>query len=86
MSHMPKITFAKPPAAVEDGILVVFVDDRLEAGPAARAVLEPAGGLIARAAAAARFKGKLAATLDVLAPAGLAAERLIVVGLGAAAS
>ncbi|KAA5602212.1 leucyl aminopeptidase [Blastochloris sulfoviridis] len=84
MSHMPKITFAKPPAAVEDGILVVFVDDRLEAGPAARAVLEPAAGLIARAAAAARFKGKLAATLDVLAPAGLAAERLIVVGLGAA--
>ncbi|NJL09148.1 MAG: leucyl aminopeptidase, partial [Methylacidiphilales bacterium] len=62
MSHLPKIAFAKPPAAADDGILVVFADDRLETGPIARAALEPAAGLIARAAAAARFKGKLAAT------------------------
>ncbi|NJL50290.1 MAG: leucyl aminopeptidase [Blastochloris sp.] len=85
MSHLPKLSFAKPPVAAEAGVLVIFVDDRLEVGPATRAVLEPAAGLIERAAAADRFKGKLGAALDLLAPAGLGVERLIVVGLGAAA-
>jgi leucyl aminopeptidase len=85
MSHLPKLSFAKPPVAAEDGVLVIFVDDRLEAGPATRAALEPAAGLVQRAAAADRFKGKFGATLDLLAPAGLAVDRLIVVGLGGAA-
>ncbi|ALK08479.1 leucyl aminopeptidase [Blastochloris viridis] len=85
MSHLPKISFAKPPVAADAGVLVVFVDDRLQAGPATRAALEPAAGLIERAAAADRFKGKLGATLDLLAPSGLGAERLLVVGLGASA-
>jgi leucyl aminopeptidase len=83
MSHLPKISFAKPPVAADGGILVVFVDDRLEAGPATRAALEPAAGLIERAAAADRFKGKLGTVLDLIAPAGLGIDRLIVAGLGA---
>ena len=39
--------------------------------------------LIKKAAAAVKFKGKALTALDLVAPAGLAAERLIVVGTGA---
>ncbi len=70
--------FASPRA----GILVVFCDDGLRLGAATRAALGPAAALVARAAAADRFKGKLAATLDIAAPADLKADRLVVVGLG----
>jgi leucyl aminopeptidase len=37
---------------------------------------------MARAAAAERFKGKIASTLDIVAPAGLKVSRLVVVGVG----
>ena len=61
--------------------VIVFEGDY---SPAAR--LEAAtGGLISRAAAAGRFKGADGQTLDLIAPAGLSAQRLVVVGAGAAA-
>ncbi|HTK35800.1 MAG TPA: leucyl aminopeptidase [Caulobacteraceae bacterium] len=41
-----------------------------------------AGGVIARALAAGRFKGGKGQTLDILAPAGVEAARLVVVGAG----
>src|SRR5207302_625150 len=44
--------------------------------------LRPCGDLVTRAAAAARFKGKNGSTLDILAPAGLAVPRLVIVGAG----
>ena len=71
-------TFYKPVT----GVLIVFCEDGLKFGPAARAALQPAGDLVTRAAAATRFKGKNASILDIPAPAGLAASRLVVVGAG----
>ncbi len=60
--------------------LVVFADASLALGPAARQALGDAAGLIARAAEISAFKGKIGSCLDILAPAGLAAQRLIVLG------
>ncbi|WP_375414036.1 leucyl aminopeptidase [uncultured Bradyrhizobium sp.] len=64
------------------GILVVFCDDTLNFGPATSKALGPAAGTIKRAAAAEQFKAKSASTLDFLAPEGVKASRLIVVGTG----
>lgn len=69
-------------AAPRMGVLVVFCDDGLRLGTKTRAVLGPAAALVARAAAAERFSGRLGAALDIAAPAELAADRLVVVGLG----
>ena len=64
------------------GPLVVFCDDALKLGAATRKVLGSATELVKRAAAANRFKGKSGAVLDILAPEGLRADRLIVIGVG----
>ncbi|MTW17336.1 leucyl aminopeptidase [Rhodoplanes serenus] len=69
-------------AAPTKGALVVFCDDGLRMGPATRSILGKATALVTRAAAAARFTGKLAATLDLVAPADLPVDRLVVVGVG----
>jgi leucyl aminopeptidase len=81
MTDAVKVGFVPFSAAIR-GILVVFCDDRLEFGPATRKILGPAAGLVRRAAETNRFKGKNAAALDILAPEGLKAKRLIVVGVG----
>src|SRR5689334_22438474 len=64
------------------GVLVVFCDDGLRLGSATRRLLGPAAALVARAAAADRFKGKSGSSLDLVAPADLKAARLVVVGCG----
>ncbi|MGB3489960.1 MAG: leucyl aminopeptidase [Xanthobacteraceae bacterium] len=64
------------------GPLVVFCDDALKLGAATRKVLGGATEIVKRAAAANRFKGKSGAVLDILAPEGLRADRLIVIGVG----
>jgi leucyl aminopeptidase len=62
--------------------LVVFAGEDLNMGKATRGVVGEEGvALIKKAAAAAKFKGKAASALDILAPAGLSAERLIVIGV-----
>jgi len=63
-------------------ILVVFCDDTLKFGAATLKALGPAANLVTRAAATNQFKGKSGSTLDILAPEGLKAARLIVVGAG----
>src|SRR3989304_3882516 len=50
--------------------------------PAAAQALKPVGGLVAKAAKSEGFKGKKAKTLELVAPAGLDVDRLLVVGLG----
>jgi leucyl aminopeptidase len=60
----------------------VFCDEGLKFGSATRQVLAETGDLVTRAAAAERFKGKRAATLDIVAPTGLKVSRLVVVGVG----
>ncbi len=82
MSSRPSITFSKSLPAAEGGTLVVLTDQTLALGAAATGL--GIADLVARAAAAADYKGKLLGTLDLLAPAGVGAARLVVVGLGKA--
>src|SRR5262245_44768258 len=83
MSGALKLEFA-PFSAPAKGVLVVFCEEGLKFGSAARRALEPTGDLVARAAEADRFKGKNGSTLDIVAPLGLAVSRLVVVGVGKA--
>jgi leucyl aminopeptidase len=61
-------------------ILVVFAGSGLGLGEATRQALGDAAALIPRAAETAGFKGKIGSSLDILAPSGLAAPRLLVLG------
>ena len=62
------------------GTVVVLAGDNLSLGARARALgIEE---LVRRAAAATDFKGKAKTTLDLIAPAGIDMDRLIVVGAG----
>jgi leucyl aminopeptidase len=81
MPDAVKVGFV-PFSGAPRGILVVFCDDALKFGPATSKALGPAAAMIKRAAAANQFKGKTASTLDFLAPEGVKASRLIVVGAG----
>src|SRR6201985_29827 len=81
MSDAVKVGFV-PFSAASRGILVVFCDDSLKLGSAAHKALGAGADLVGRVAAANRFKGKSGSALDILAPHGLKASRLIVVGAG----
>ncbi|PWB57078.1 MAG: leucyl aminopeptidase [Bradyrhizobiaceae bacterium] len=83
MADAPKLGFV-PIAAPSKGVLVVFAGENLQFGARTRALLRPTGDLVPRVAKAERFTGKNATVLDILAPAGLKASRLIVVGTGKA--
>ena len=63
-------------------MLVAFCDDDLKFGPATAQALKPVGGLVAKAAKSEGFKGKKTKTLELVAPAALEVDRLLVVGLG----
>ena len=73
-----------PGSAGEDGAtVVVFATKDLGFGTSTRGFLGGSGvDLVKKAAAAAKFKGKVGSSVDIIAPAGLAADRLIVVGVG----
>src|SRR5882757_806911 len=81
MSDAVKVGFV-PFSAASRGILVVFCDDALKFGAASRKALGAVANTIKRAAATNQFKGKSGSTLDILAPGGIKAQRLIVVGAG----
>jgi len=81
MTDAVKVGFV-PLSAAPRGVLVVFSDDRLELGADSRQALGAAVALVKRAAETNQFKGKGGATLDILAPEGLKAKRLVVVGIG----
>ena len=80
---LPKLSFSKLTAPAK-GVAVVFTDDELGLGPTSTALFSETDGLLSRAAKAAGFTGKSHAVLDLVAPAGLDLERVIVVGLGKA--
>ena len=69
------------PSAATALALLVFEGGALT-GPAAR-LDSAAGGVLARAIAASRFKGARGQTLDLLAPVGVDAARIVLVGAGA---
>jgi leucyl aminopeptidase len=81
MSDAVKVGFV-PFSTAPRGILVVFCDDTLKFGAATRKALGDATDVVGRAAATNQFKGKSGSALDILAPEGLKASRLIVVGAG----
>src|SRR3954447_25591080 len=83
MSDAVKVGFV-PFSAPSRGVLVVFCDDALKFGPQTRKALGKAADTVKRAAAPNQFKGKSGAVLDILAPQGIKAPRLIVVGAGKA--
>ena len=94
MSDTMKIDFApigglkagsgRPGAADSSGgTVVVFASKDLGFGEATGAFLGEAGTeLVKKAAAAAKFKGKFGSSMDLIAPAGFFADRLVVVGVG----
>ena len=83
MATALKLEFA-PLTSVAKGVLVLFCEEGLKLGPAARKALAPSGELVTRAAAADRFKGKNGSALDIVVPAALDLSRLIVIGVGKA--
>ena len=81
MSDAVQVGFV-PLSASPRGTLAVFCDDTLKFGPATTKALGSAAALVKRAAATSQFKGKSGSALDILAPEGLKAPRLLVVGVG----
>src|ERR1044072_2036647 len=84
MAESRKLGFG-PISALGGGVVVAFIDDNLRFGPRPRSALGSAADMVARAAKAERFTGRSGAALDIVAPAGLKAARLIVMGTGKAA-
>jgi leucyl aminopeptidase len=83
MSGALKLEFA-PLTTPPKGVLIMFCEEGLKFGSAARRIIESTGDLITRAAAADRFKGKNGAALDIVAPGGLDVPRIVVLGVGRA--
>ncbi|HEY4847527.1 MAG TPA: leucyl aminopeptidase [Methylocella sp.] len=87
LAALPVQTQASPQrAGAEAGrarTLVIFMGKDFAFGAATRRLIGDRGeALIKKAAAAVKFKGKALTALDLVAPAGLATERLVVVGTG----
>jgi leucyl aminopeptidase len=81
MAEPPKLGFA-PFATPSKGVLILFCEQGLKFGAAGRKLIGEAGDQVQRAAAADRFTGKSGTALDLVAPAGLPVDRLILVGVG----
>jgi leucyl aminopeptidase len=81
MPDAVKVGFV-PFSAPARGIVVVFCDDQLQLGEATRKALGKAADTVKRAAATNQFKGKSGSALDILAPEGIKAQRLVVIGTG----
>jgi leucyl aminopeptidase len=71
-----------PETAPESPALILLVAEGATLTPAAQAADTSTGGQLGRAMKAATFSGKKGATLEILAPANLAADRLLLLGLG----
>src|SRR5829696_6717414 len=67
---------------IKGGDLVVFVDDTLKVTDAISARFGTVADTIGRVAASERFKGKPNSALDIHAPQGIDADRLIAIGIG----
>ena len=81
MSDRLDISFASLTADPEATSVILAADDT-ELGSRGRDFEAKSAGAISKAAAAAHFKGKYKSTLEILAPAKLGLDRLLVAGLG----
>jgi leucyl aminopeptidase len=82
MQDRVSIEFA-PLAAPLQPVTVVLAGQDLAFGSRARDLNTKSGSALLKAAEAAEFKGKAKTSIELLAPAGLALKRLVVVGAGA---
>ena len=78
-----QIRFAAP-YAIGEGTLVVGVFEGGELAPLAQEADEAVSGALKRAVAVSRFKGKPGGFVDVIAPSGVKASRIVLAGLGKA--
>ena len=85
MSDRLEIVFAALTAAPE-AVTVAFASDELALGGRLKELNAKSGGAVLKAAEAADFKGKSKATIELLAPARLDIQRLLLVGAGKAKS
>jgi len=76
-----KIAFTQP-AMPKLGTLVVAVAENRALTPAAKALDETLKGALRRAMEVSRFKGSTDQSLDILAPEGIEATRVMLVGIG----
>jgi leucyl aminopeptidase len=76
-----KIAFTQP-AMPKLGTLVVAVAENRVLTPAAKALDETLKGALRRAMEVSRFKGSTDQSLDILAPEGIEATRVMLVGIG----
>ena len=83
MADMLEIEFASLSAAPV-GTLVVLAGEDLALGSAARGIDERSKGALKKAAAAAGFSGKAKSAIEILAPAGVDTQRIILLGTGKA--
>ncbi|WP_436641359.1 leucyl aminopeptidase [Microbaculum sp. FT89] len=84
MSDLPKVSFSKL-SEPSKGVAVLFAGEKAAFGPIGKALDDSSGGALSRAAKTAEFTGKSKSFLDVIAPANLALDRVLVVGTGDAA-
>jgi leucyl aminopeptidase len=76
-----KIAFSKPESPASGAYVVGILEDR-KLTPAASALDKKTGGVVTRAMATTRFKGKKDEFLDVVAPKGVPFGRIVLAGLG----
>ncbi|WP_417667985.1 leucyl aminopeptidase [Roseibium sp.] len=81
MTKLTKVAFVKA-AAPKGGVTVLLAGEKLALGTLAADVLGALEGGLDRPAGVAGFTGKVGASLDLVAPAGLSLDRVLVVGLG----
>jgi len=79
-----KIEFSADTGADNTTAVVVFAFEKEPLGGAAASLDQTTGGAVARAIAGGRFSAAMGQTLDLIAPHGLEAARVLVVGAGAA--
>ncbi len=76
-----KLNFVKPEVPKAGAVVVAVLEGR-KLSPGATMIDRAAGGVLARAIAASRFKGGAEDALTVLAPQGLSVSRVLLLGLG----
>jgi leucyl aminopeptidase len=81
MSEPLEIQFASL-AAAPTGTLTLLAGPELALAPTARGLDERTKGAVTKAARAADFTGKVKTTMEILAPSGIDAPRLLVIGAG----
>jgi leucyl aminopeptidase len=84
MTDRPEIVFA-PLSADPEGTCLVLAGDDLALGDRARELDQRASHAITKAGDAASYKGKKRSTMELLAPARMGVNRLVVLGVGKAA-